>query len=95
MCHKHYCVNVYSNPLGELAKTKMPDLIMVNELNCGALSLSIFYEYFMEFCLNLMVDRLETWGKEREGGGFMQQESNLRWCPKKTNGGYKSQEISK
>lgn len=38
-CHRHYCMAVSSNPSGELAKITVPDLIMVNEMNCAALSI--------------------------------------------------------
>lgn len=37
----------------------------------------------MAFCLNLMVDRLETWGKEREGGGIYATRIKLETVPQK------------
>lgn len=40
---------VSSNPSGELAKITVPDLIMVNEMNCGALSILRFKDYLIEF----------------------------------------------
>lgn len=45
-------MTVSSNPSGELGKITVPDLIMLNEMNCGALSVLRFKDYLMAFVFN-------------------------------------------